>query len=201
MPTRNALTTARLSYVHPAPGAPYHVTLEVRSHSFDHPDPARRSALVTEVYLTQLAPSSSYLVSNLSIKDRYGVDHDGLWAGTGGFHEVGFKGYTEYDTAGACGPDLPGVFWGAFTGIYDERCLADPATDARRLQTYRSSPTQVGVFNYLLGPVTFAFDIALPSPPTAVRLKLGLIGGNGGHPAQRTPGTAIPDEEFVIKFP
>jgi hypothetical protein len=199
MPTRNALATARLNYAQKGLKAPYHVTLQVWSHSFDHPDPAHRSALVTGVYLTQLPPSSGYNVSNVSIKDRYGVDHTGLWKQRSGANQEGFEGYQEYDTAGRCGPELPGIFWDAHTGIYDERCLADPATDARRFQTWRRSAYQVSVFNYLLGPVTFAFDIVLPLPPSAVRLRLGLIGGNGGNPAERqTP--PLPDEEFVIQF-
>lgn len=126
MPTRNALATARLSYSHRGRKAPYHASIQARSHSYDHPDPARRSALVTGVFLTQLPPSTGYAVSNVAITDRYGVDHTVLWIRTSGAQEEGFEGYTEYDTGGACGPGLPSVFWGSFSGIYDERCLADP---------------------------------------------------------------------------
>ncbi|MGH7516454.1 MAG: hypothetical protein ACREOC_03145 [Gemmatimonadales bacterium] len=68
-----------------------------------------------------------------------------------------------------------------------------------RLQTVRGTPEQLTAYNYLLGPLTFAFDIVLTAPPAALRLKLGHIGGNGGNPAQRS-GT-MPDEEFVIQFP
>jgi hypothetical protein len=200
MPTRNALAAARLRYAQAAPTAPYHVTLQVWSHSFDHPDPVRRSALVTGVFLTQLPPSTAYGVSNVAITDRYGVDQSGMWTrGGGSVNEEGFVGYTEFDTGGACGRSLPSVFWGVFSGIYDERCLDDPGVDAFRLQTYRPSTPQVSVFNYIVGPLTFAFDIVLTSPPSAVRLRLGLIGGNGGNPAQRSP--TLPDEQFVIRFP
>jgi hypothetical protein len=199
MPTRNALAAARLRYAQAAPTAPYRVTLQVWSHSFDHPDPVRRSALVTGVFLTQLPPGTGYVVSNVAITDRYGVDQSGMWTRSSGANEEGFAGYTEYDTAGVCGHGLPSVFWAAFSGIYDERCLDDPSVDAFRLQTYRLSAPAVSVFNYIVGPLTFTFDIVLPSPPSAVRLRLGLIGGNGGNPAQRSP--TLPDEQFVIRFP
>ncbi len=199
MPTRNAFASARLRYAQAAGAGPYHVTLQIWSHSFDHPNPSRRSALVTGVFLTQLAPGPGYALSNVGITDRYGVDQSGLWTRTSGANEEGFEGYAEYDTGGACGPNLPNVFWSAFSGIYDERCLADAGTDARRLQTYRSAAEQVSVFNYVVGPLTFAFDIVVASPPAAVRVRLGLIGGNGGNPAQRS--ATLPDEEFVIQFP
>jgi hypothetical protein len=115
--------------------------------------------------------------------------------------EIGFEGYTELDTVTPCGPGFPSVLWGAFSGVYDERCLADPLCDARRLQNYRASasPKQLGAFNYLLGPVTFAFDIALTAAPTAVRVRVGHVGGNGGNPSQRS--ATLPDETFVIQFP
>jgi hypothetical protein len=147
--------------------------------------------LVKEVYLTQLT-GSSHTVSNVVVTDRYGVDETGLWRRMGGGPEEGFEGYTEYDPGG-------GALWSARTGVYDERCLADPACDKMRLQTYLSSPHQITVFNYLIGPVTFSFDITLSAPPKAVRLVMGHVGGNGGNPAQRS--AALPDEEFVIQFP
>jgi hypothetical protein len=112
MPTRNALAAARLRYAQAAPTAPYRVTLQVWSHSFDHPDPIRRSALVTSVFLTQLPPGTGYVVSNVAITDRYGVDQSGMWTRSSGANEEGFAGYTEYDTAGVCGHGLPSVFWG-----------------------------------------------------------------------------------------
>ena len=201
MPVRNALATARLRYVQRAAGAPFHVTIQVWSHSYDHPDPARRSALVTGVYLVDLiGPNTGYPVSNVSITDRYGVDQTLLWTRTSGANQEGFEGYAEYDTGGVCGHGLPSVFWGSYSGIYDERCLNDPAVDASRLQTYRTGNPQIGVYNYMLGPLTFSFDIALLSaPPTSVRLQLGHIGGNGGNPTQRS--ATLPNEEWTIRFP
>lgn len=198
MPTRNALATARLRYEQRRPGEPYHVRLQVWSHSYDHPDASRRNALVIAAYITDLPAGTSATATNHRITDRYGVDHTMLWAGSGGGTQYGFEGYTEGSSHGRCPPDLPGVFWTAHSGIYDERCLADPACDAMRLQTYRHSQYQLANFNYLLGPVTFAFDIELSAPPTAVRLRLGHIGGNGGNPAQRQ--ATLPNEEFVIRW-
>ena len=55
------------------------------------------------------------------------------------------------------------------------------------------------IHNYLFGPVTFTFDINLSAAPTAVKLKMGLVGGNGGNPAQLY--ATLPSEEFVIQFP
>jgi hypothetical protein len=145
--------------------------------------------------------SQSHGVSNLRITDRYGIDETLLWSIVLGGTEIGFEGYTELDTGGSCGPGFPNALWGAFSGVYDERCLADPLCDARRLQTYRPNalPKQLLAFNYLLGPVTFAFDIALTAAPTAVRLSVGHVGGNGGNPSQRS--ATLPDETFVIQFP
>jgi hypothetical protein len=199
MPTRNALASARLQYSQPAPGAPYHINLQVWSHSYDHPNAVHRSALVNAVYLTQLPLGPAYAVSNIVIKDRYGIDQTALWRRSNGIQEEGFEGYTELDTHGACGPGLTNVLWSANSGIYDERCAADPSCDAKRLQTYLSLPEQLTAYNYLLGPVTFSFDIVLSAPPSAVRLQVGHIGGNGGHPAQRA--ATIPQEQLVIQFP
>ena len=202
MPTRNALASVRLSYAQAAPSGPYHVTLQVWSHSFDHPDPLHRSALIKGVYLTQLpgAPTSNHQVSNVRITDRYGIDETEVWGRTSGGNEEGFDGYTFGDTnlLARCVPQL-NEMWNAFTGIYDERCLADPACDALRLQTHRLPGFILIAFNYLLGPLTFSFDIALSGPPRAVKLKVGHIGGNGGNPLQRN--ATLPDEEFVIQVP
>jgi hypothetical protein len=201
MPTRNALASIRLSYVHKTPAAPYHITIQVWSHSYDHPDPNHRSAMVSGVYLTQLAVNPGYSVSNLRITDRYGIDETWLWTVASSTTEIGFDGYAELDTGRPCQPGFPNVLWGAYTGIYDERCLADPACDARRLQTYLPLParTQLSAYNYLLGPVTFAFDIKLSAIPIAVRLSMRHVGGNGGNPAQRW--ALLPSEEFVIQVP
>ena len=199
MPTRNALASARLRYVQKLPTGPYHVAIQVWSHSYDHPDPTRRSALVTAVYLTDLPPSSGYTVSAVDIRDRYGIDQTRFWRHVSGASQEGFDGYTEYDTGGLCGHGLPNVFWTANSGVYDERSLADPTVDAFRLQSYRQGAAQVAIYNYMLGPLTFSFDISLPAPPSAVRLMLGQIGGNGGNPAQRT--ATLPNEEWIIRFP
>ena len=199
MPTRNALASVRLSYAQRLPTAPYHVTLRVWSHSYDHPTSARRNALVTGVFLTDLPSSGSATVSNVEIKDRYGVDQTRFWRHTSGVSQEGFEGYAEYDTGGACGPGMPSVFWFAHSGIYDERCWADPTVDAYRLQSYRNGGMQVALYNYMLGPLTFSFDINLSAPPSAVRLTLGHVGGNGGDPAQHT--ATLPNEEWVVRFP
>lgn len=202
MAARNALGSVRLSHVQSVHGGPYRVTLKVWSHSFDHPDPLHRSALIKGVYLTQLpgGPGTDYQVSNVRITDRYGIDETEMWERTSVGNEEGFDGYTFGDTnlLARCVPQL-NEMWNAFTGIYDERCLADPACDAMRLHTHRLPGFVLIAFNYLLGPLTFSFDIDLPSPPKAVRLVFGQIGGNGGNPLQRT--ATLPDEEFVIQFP
>ena len=187
MPSRNALAAVRLSY---QPGTPYKVTLQVWNHSYDHPNPARRSSLIKGVALTQL-PGNNYNPVNATITDRYGVNETDLWRAESGA-DPGFLGYNEGGTSS-------NTFWSSLTGIYDERCLADPACDARRLQTYKSAPAQLTAYNYLLGPVTFVFDVALTAHPTAVKLRVGHIGGNGGNPATRS--AALPDEEFVIQLP
>ena len=198
MPTRNALGSIRLSYTQSVPNGPYHITLQVWSHSYDHPDPARRSAAIRGVYLIQLTGGSPYNMSHVKIVDRYGVEQNSLWTGVSAPNEAGFEGYVEVDTGKPCQPGFPNVLWGAYTGIYDERCLEDPACDRRRLQTIAQWP-QLTSFNYLLGPLTFSFDLALSAPPTAVRLRMSLVGGNGGNPAQRF--YTLPDEGFIITVP
>jgi len=197
MPPQNAFASVRLDYLQKAAGAPYHVTLQVWNRSFDHPDPTQRSSIIKEVYLTQLpgAPGTNYQVSNAKVLDRYGIDHTGLWTRTSAYKEEGFDGYAMWDRGA---PDFL-VIWAATSGIYDERCAADLLCDGMRLQTLRQSNSQISVFNYLLGPVTFSFDITMSGPPKAVKLKMSLIGGNGGNPAQR--GNASAGEEFVIQFP
>jgi hypothetical protein len=202
MPTRNAFAAVRLTYVRKLPNLPYHITLQVWSHSYDHPDPNHRSSMVTGVYITQLPqvpPGTNYQMSNLKITDRYGIDENTMWTVSSGPTEFGFDGYTEIDTGRPCQPGFPNVLWGVYTGIYDERCLADPSCDARRLQTYRPMWASLAGFNYLIGPVTFSFDIALPVVPAAVKLRVGHVGGNGGNPAQRM--ATLPSEEFVIQLP
>ena len=202
--TRNALASVRLSYSQQVKGGPYHVTIQVWSHSYDHPDAGFKNAVVDAVYLTHLPPSPNYGLTNVKITDRYGIDETLLWMPELGV-DVGFVGYVELDTASPCRPGFPNVLWGAFTGVYDERCLADAACDARRLQTHvvtLANPPgriQLAAYNYLIGPVTFAFDIALSAAPTAVRLRMGHVGGNGGNPAQLS--ATLPNEEFVIRFP
>jgi hypothetical protein len=196
---QNAFASVQLSYSQPVAGAAYKIALQVWNRSFDNPDPGRRSSIIKGVFLTQLTGTPN-AVSNPRISDRYGIDETTFWAGTGGFKEVGFDGYIEGDSArlGKCKPDI-GIMWSVFTGIYDERCLADTACDAMRLQTISSPQLRLTVLNYLIGPVTFSFDLATSSPPKAVRLVMALIGGNGGNPAQRW--ATLPEEEFVIQFP
>ena len=197
MPTKNALAAVRLSYAQ-KPRRPYHVSLEVWSHSYDHPDPNHRNALVVGVELAHLAPGS-YSATNLRITDRYGIEQTQLWAVVSG-GTLGFFGYREWDAADSCAPAVFGVVWGNFTGAYDERCLADLSCDSRRLQSYLTGPTNLQFvgFNYVAGPLTFSFDANLTAPPTAVKIRMGHIGGNGGNPAQRW--ATLPDEEFVIDF-
>ena len=161
--------------------------------------------MVDRVYLTELPQSSSYAVTNVRITDRYGIDETLLWMPSKGGTGVGFDGYVELDTGQPCRPGFPNVLWGAFTGIYDDRCVADPACDARRLQTFVAPPgtppgrIQLAAYNYLIGPLTFSFDITLSIAPAAVRLRMGQVGGNGGNPAQRN--ATLPNEEFIIRFP
>jgi hypothetical protein len=137
------------------------------------------------------------VLQNVRITDRGGIDSASMWGGINFPTEVGFDGYREVDTGRPCQPGFPNVLWGVYTGVYDERCLADPACDARRMQTHVKWPQLVG-FNYLISPVTFAFDIAIAAPPTAVRLRMSMIGGNDGNPAQRF--STLPDEIFTIQF-
>lgn len=195
MPAKNALASIRLRSVQLG-GGKFHVSIEVWSHSYDHPDPNHRNAIVNGVYLVQLPQSTNFAVANLKITDRYGIDETSLWTLALGGTSAGFDGYAE-----RIGGGPPSGGWASYTGVYDERCLADPLCDARRLQTYRTGPTNstIAVFNYLLGPVTFAFDISLSAAPTAVKLKMGHVGGNGGNPAQRS--ASLPSEEFVFQFP
>ena len=197
MPTRNALAAVRLSYTQRA-RSPYHIVLEVWSHSYDHPDPNHRNALVTAVELGHLPPGN-YAASNVRITDRYGIDQTDLWAiESGGV--LRFFGYREWDAADTCAPAVFGVVWGNFTGAYDERCLADPACDSMRLQSYLTGTTKLQFrgFHYVAGPITFSFDANLTAPPTAIKIRMGHIGGNGGNPAQRW--ATLPDEDFVIDF-
>jgi hypothetical protein len=157
--------------------------------------------LVKGVYLTQL-PSGPLSIANFRITDRYGVDSRQLFRSVSRPGELGWDGYMELDTGRPCAPGYPNVLWGAYTGIYDDRCLADPACDSRRLQTYVGPPAggvQLVAYNYLIGPVTFSLDLTASAAPTAVRLDIGHIGGNGGNPAQRS--ATLPDETFVIQLP
>lgn len=194
MPTRTGLGTVRLTSTQV--GANQHITLQVWSHSYDHPDPNYKNAIINGVYLVQLPQTTNFNVSNVKITDRYGIDETTLWTGTLGGTSVGFDGYAE--RVGGTGSPIG---WASYSGIYDERCLADPLCDARRLQTYRAGAghSAITVFNYLLGPVTFSFDVKLSAAPTAVRLKMGQVGGNGGNPA--TLYATLPSEEFIIQFP
>ena len=195
MPARNALASLRLNYRPLATPNHLHVSLEVWSHSYDHPDPTHRNSLIVGVAM--IPPPAIGPVTNLRITDRYGVDQTLMWRGGG----TDFFGYSEWDAADSCAPGVYGVVWGNFTGIYDERCQADPACDSRRLQTYLTGPTflQIVAFNYVAGPITFAFDVAAPDPPKTFKLRMGHIGGNGGNPAQRW--ALLPDEEFTIQVP
>ena len=196
----NALATVQLDSVRRRPRDRYRVTIRAWSHTHDHPDPARRSAIVRGVYVSTLANAGGYTADNISITDRYSVDHTDLFTQVSGADYFGFDGYRELDTAKPCRPGFPSVLWSAYTGIYDDECLNDAACDAMRLQTFHipSSP-QLSVFNYLRGPLTFRFDITLPAEPMGVRIRVGLIGGNGGNPAQRGP-IGLPDDIFVIQF-
>ena len=201
MPARNALASASLTCDPKKGGGAFHVTLRVWSHSYDHPDPVRRNALIKKVKLAKLTGTNNPL-SNVRITDRYGIEETSLWATEHGGAEVGFASYTEVGPVflGPTGTSRIDVIWGSYTGIYDDRCWADPACDAMRLQTHRLDQNRIAVYNYLIGPVTFSFDISQPAPPKAVKLVMGLISGNGGNPAQRSP--ALPDEEeFIIEFP
>ena len=198
MPTKNALATIRLNYTQKN-GAPYRVRIQVWSHSYDHPDPAKRNSLVTGVALTNLPQPNQVTLSNAKITDRYGIDSTGLFRVKSGV-DTGFDGFTEWDSGGSCGHGVPNVLWLSYAGVYDERCLADPACDAMRFQNYRWGPYQIVGFNYMLGPVTFEFDATLSSPPTDVKLTMAHIGGNGGNPATRTSNANV-FEEFVIHFP
>jgi hypothetical protein len=195
MPVKNAFASASLT-CDPIPGKKFHVTLKVWSHSYDDPNPARRNALIRKVELTGLAGNQNN-VNNVQITDRYGIDETKLWTPSAGV-DAGFDGYTEVGPVKIGTTSIP-VIWGAYTGIYDERCLADAACDAMRLQTFRPDANRIAPFNYLLGPVTFSFDIAQPAAPKSVRLTMGLIGGNGGNPAQRSPAPG--EDVFVISFP
>jgi hypothetical protein len=200
MSTRNALATARIKASLGKKTKLWTVVLEVWNRSYDHPDPARRNSIIRTVELVDLpATSTAHDVELRSIVDRYGVSSMGLWEPIDGIQSVGFDGYVEYDVGGACGPDLPNVFWSAITGIYDERCLADPACDAMRLQTLRATPSQVSVFEYLIGPVTFTFTLDTFTPTAGIQITHSLIGGNGGDPTRRM--SSIPDEQFIIHFP
>jgi hypothetical protein len=156
---------------------------------------------VNGVYLTQLPAPPGPQGGGVHITDKYGVDETLLWRPMSSGTEMGFEGFTDLDTGTPCAASYPNVLFTSYTGVYDDRCREDPACDARRLQTYMSNPTgvQLSAFNYLTGPVTFAFNADLSAPPTAVRLRMGHIGGNGGNPAQRW--ALLPDETFIIAFP
>jgi hypothetical protein len=180
------LATATVKHTVLRPGW-FHVTLSVRSHSHQNPDPTKRCAAITEVYLTQLAPGE-HSVANITIKDAYGVDHLDLWSQVSG-DEEGFTGYTECDADGV-------AEWTSTSAIYDTACLHDDDVDAMRLQNYRSGDSTIAAFNYLSGPVTFEFDLEVAAAPTAVRLVFGLMGGNGGDATKRS--ASLPDESIVI---
>jgi hypothetical protein len=196
MPTQNALAAVRLTSVRRRPPQAYHVTLEVWSHSYDHPDPVSRSAFIRTVSLTGLTTTAN--MTNVTVKDRYGVDQSSLMVGSTNPTNITFDGYREVDTGRPCQPGFPAVLWGVYSGIYDQRCLADPVCDALRLQTLATWPGLTG-FNYISGPVTFDFDVGLAAPPKTVRLTMFFIGGNQGNPAQRFNNQ--PSETFTIEFP
>jgi hypothetical protein len=201
MPTRNALAAIRLTYARKRAPLPYRISIQVWSHSYDHPDPARRSAMIGAVYLSQLAVGGNHMPGNVQIVDRYGIDETRMWTPVSAATEAGFEGYIELDTGSPCQPGFPSVLWGVYSGIYDERCLADPACDAMRLHTYIPAPgyAQLAGYNYVAGPLTFNFDLSLPAVPTAVRLRMTQVGGNGGNPAQRN--SLLPPETFTIQVP
>ena len=72
MPTRNALASVSLS-CEPKQGGGFHVRLQVWNRSYDHPDAARRNALINKVLLTKLTGNQNS-PTNVHITDRYGVD-------------------------------------------------------------------------------------------------------------------------------
>ena len=195
MPVRNALAAASLGYTTLGPGS-FNVTLKIWSHSYDDPDPARRNAVIKKVLLTGLTGGPS-TISNAHITDRYGVDQTALWKPQGGV-DVGWGNYTELGPV-KYGATTINVVWGSHSGIYDERCALDLSCDAMRLQTYPVATHGIAIYNYMIGPMTFAFDFAHNAAPNAVKLTMGYIGGNNGIPAQRF--STLPDEEFVIAFP
>jgi hypothetical protein len=196
----SALATATLQYRKSKRDGLWNIELVVWNRSYDDPESARRNSLITGVHLVDLPQSTGYQMPTQTITDRNGSDVTALWTKEFGFLSAGFNGYTEYDTAGQCGQSLPSVFWSCFTGIYDDRCLYDPACDGHRLRTYRPTMPQIGVFNYLVGPVAFRFSISPFSPNKGVKVQITtqFIGGDGGNP--NSHGNVAQQEKFIIEF-
>jgi hypothetical protein len=195
MPTGHALASVSLT-CEPNGAGVFHVTLQVWNRSYDHPEPGRRNALIKKVMLTRLSGNQNAPL-NPHITDRYGIDETKFWTSDHGI-DAGFDGYTEVGPV-QIGANSIAVIWGAYTGIYDERCMTDPNCDRMRLQSYRPDQYGLVAYNYLLSPVTFSFDIKQPAAPKAVSLTMGHIGGNGGDPARRS--AVAGEEKFIIEFP
>jgi len=197
---RQCLCNRNASYSQGSSSDPWQIELTVWNRSYDDPKPASRNSLITGVKLVDLPQSTGNNLTTQNITDRYGTDVTKLWTLESGLKSTGYIGYTEYDTGGKCGPGLPSVFWSCITGIYDERCLYDPACDALRLQIHRSAAPQIAIFNYLVSPVTFRFTLAPFSPSTGVRIQITnqFVGGNGGNP--NSHGNAVPQEHFIVQF-
>jgi len=187
----------------------WNIALKVSSLTYDAASAARRCSLITRVRLVDLpAPGSGgYQFKLRSIGDRHGINVSHLWMQEQGQGFVGFVGYKEL-TAFLKQPSVGATAWQSFSGVYDDRCAADPDSDKYRYQTVpvgasgNAPVDRLMAFNYLRGPVTFEFTIDRFQRPARIQITLGLIGGNGGQPDQNLPGgVAHLEEDVTMEVP
>ena len=208
MPPSSAPAAVQLNASQDAAGL-WTVALRVSSLTYEEASAARRCSLITRVRLVDLpAPSSGGYQLNLgSIRDRHGINVSRHWMHEQGQRFAGFVGYKEL-TVFLKQPSVGVTAWQSFSGIYDDRCAADPDYDKYRYQTVpvgasgNAPVDRLMAFNYLRGPVTFEFTIDRFQRPARIQITLGLIGGNGGQPDQNLPGgVAHLEEDVTIDVP
>jgi hypothetical protein len=159
MPPTDTLATVQFKAVQDAAGV-WTLSMMISSRSYDDAT-ARRCSLITRVRLVDLpAASGGYQTSIRKITDRDGINVARLWMNEQGDRFVGFVGYKE-QTVFLKQPAVGATTWQSVSGIYDERCAADPACDKYRYQTVPvggsgSSPVErLAAFNYLASPLIF----------------------------------------------
>ena len=169
------------------------ITVRVWNRSYDHPNPAKRNSLLSQLSLVALDLngaewSTAWVPTYVSSVDAGGADTTQFWTTVGWRSQFQLIGYIEYSDP----LDNTRVQWSSTTGLYDERCQDDASCDADRVRS-QTLPGQYGACNYLTGPSVFTFEAPSLPPALGVNLRFTRIGGNGGTPDGLGDSTAVED--------